>query len=78
MAELKLRQKAFNDNPTAENWTRVLRAMLTHQQLAWAVRSSSIDHGKLLFDLKQNSDWDEVICRATLNMSCADAIREAA
>jgi hypothetical protein len=75
LAELKVRQKAFNANPNAENWTRVLRAMITHQQLDWAVRSPSIDHGKLMFDLKQNSDWDEVICRATLGMTCADAIK---
>ena len=78
LAELKARQKRFIANPNAQNWAEVLRAMLTHQQLDWAVRSPSVDVDKLVFDLRQNSDWDEVVCRATLGVSCLDALRQTA
>ena len=77
LRELQVRQKRFNDNPNGSNWTACLEAMMTHQQLGYAMRSPSIDPEKLAFDLKQDSDWHNIVCRATLGMTCADALNQA-
>ena len=78
IAELARRQKDFNAQPNANNWNRCVEAMLTHQQLEWAIRSRQVDAVALAEELKGRSDWHNVICEATLNMSCADALREVA
>lgn len=77
LPELKDAQKAFSKNPNGLNWNRSLRAMLTYQQLEFALRSSTIDKGKLMFDLESNplGHWQDVICRATTRMTCADTLR---
>ncbi len=77
LSELKLRQKRFNANPTGSNWNACLEAMLTHQQLGYAMRSPSIDPEKLAFDLRQASDWHNIVCRATLGLTCAEALNKA-
>lgn len=73
-------QKQFAKNPNALNWNQSLRSMLTLQQLEFAARSNTIDQGKLMFDLESNpiGQWQDVICRATTNMTCAQTLREAA
>ena len=78
LAELKVRQKAFIKSPNANNWNRTLEAMLTHQQLEWAMRSRQVDAQALAEALRGRSDWHNVICQATANMDCADLLREAA
>lgn len=77
-AELKVRQKDFAKSPNANNWTRTLEAMLTHQQLEWAIRSRQVDAEALAETLRGRSDWHNVICQATANMDCTDLLREAA
>lgn len=76
LPQLKDAQKAFNKQPTALNWKLCLTAMLVHQQLEYAQRSITVDRDKLLFDLESNplGQWPEVVCRATLGISCADAL----
>ena len=73
-------QKQFNREPNAVNWNVCVRAMLTHQQLGWALRSPCVDKNKLHRELAESSfgDWQDVICRNALGLSCADAIRESA
>lgn len=73
-------QKQFNREPNAVNWNVCVRAMLTHQQLGWALRSPSVDKNKLFKDLEQSpiGDWQDLICLNALGLSCADAIRESA
>ena len=78
LAELTRRQKDFAKQPNANNWNRCVEAMLTHQQLAYAIRSRQVDAEVLAETLRGRSDWHNVICEATLNMSCAAALREAA
>lgn len=78
LAELTRRQKAFNEQPNANNWNRCAEAMLAHQQLEWAMRSQQIDAVALAEELKGRPDWHNVICQATLNMDCATALRETA
>lgn len=77
LPELKDAQKAFNKNPNGMNWNISLRAMLTYQQLEFALRSATVDREKLMFDLEHNpiGNWQDVICRATIRMTCADALR---
>lgn len=74
---LKLAQKQFNKEPNAQNWTDCLKAMMVYQQLKYALRRSSVDREKLMFDLEHNplGVWPDVICRATIGMTCADAIK---
>lgn len=74
---LKLAQKQFNKEPNAQNWTDCLKAMMVYQQLKYALRRSSVDRDKLMFDLESNplGVWPDVICRATIGMTCADAIK---
>lgn len=71
-------QKQFNREPNAVNWTVCVRAMLTHQQLGYALRSSSVDRAKLFKELEQSplGDWQDLICLNTLGLSCADAINQ--
>lgn len=71
-------QKQFNCEPNAVNWNVCLRAMLTYQQLGYALRSSSVDLTKLFKELEQSPlvDWQDLICLNTLGRSCADAIRQ--
>lgn len=78
LAELTRRQKDFAKQPNANNWNRCVEAMLTHQQLEYAARSRQVNAEILAETLRGRSDWHNVICEATLNMSCADALREAA
>lgn len=75
---LKQAQKAFNREPNAQNWTLCVKAMLVHQQLEWAARSTSVDKGKMLFDFESNpvGAWPDVVCRATLGIDAATAMRE--
>lgn len=75
---LKQAQKAFNREPNAQNWTLCVKAMLVHQQLEWASRSTSVDKGKMLFDFESNpvGAWPDVVCRATIGMDAATAMRE--
>ena len=77
LPELKDAQKGFNKHPTGLNWNRCLRAMLTYQQLEYALRSFAVDKEKLMFDLESNpvGHWQDVVCRATIRMTCADALR---
>lgn len=77
LPELKDAQKAFNKHPNGVNWNRCLRAMLTYQQLEFALRSSTVDGEKLMFDLESNSlgHWQDAVCRATMRMTCAHALR---
>ncbi len=75
-AELSVRQKAFAKQPNANNWTRTLEAMVTYQQLEWAIRSRQIDAVAVVEELKGRSDWHNVICQATTNMDCAALLRE--
>jgi hypothetical protein len=77
-AELAVRQKDFVKSPNGNNWTRCIEAMLTHQQLEWAIRSRQIDAEALAETLRGRSDWHNVICQATTNMDCADLLRETA
>lgn len=79
LPEFKDAQKQFAKNPNGLNWNLSLRAMLTLQQLEYATRSNSIDREKLMFDLESNplGQWQDVICRNTLGMSCADALNKA-
>jgi hypothetical protein len=74
---LKHAQKQFNKEPNAQNWTDCLKAMMVYQQLKYALRRSSVDREKLMFDLEHNplGAWPDVICRATIGMTCADAIK---
>lgn len=74
---LKLAQKNFNKEPNAQHWTDCLMAMMVYQQLKYALRRSSVDRDKLMFDLESNplGVWPDVICRATIGMTCADAIK---
>lgn len=71
-------QKKFNREPNAVNWNVCVRAMLTHQQLGFALRSSSVDKTKLFKELEQSpiGDWQDLICLSVLGRSCADAIRQ--
>jgi hypothetical protein len=77
LAELTRRQKDFTKQPNANNWNRCVEAMLTHQQLEYAIRSRQINPQEMAEDLRGRSDWHNVVCEWTLNMSCADALREA-
>lgn len=74
---LKLAQQQFNKEPNAQNWNACLGAMMTYQQLKYSLRSVSVDREKLMFDLEHNplGVWPDVICRATIGMTCADAIK---
>jgi hypothetical protein len=71
-------QKAFTKNPSATNWQVCLRAMFTHQQIAYAIRSHSVDRYKLAFDLSINplGDWQNVICRATTGADIDESLQE--
>lgn len=75
---LKQAQKAFNREPNGQNWTLCVKAMLVHQQLEWAIRSTSVDKGKMLFDFESNpvGAWPDVVFRATLGMDASTAMRE--
>ena len=72
-------QKNFNRNPSATNWNVCLRAMLAHQQLDFALRSSTVDRAKLFAELESSplGDWQDLICLNTLGLSCADALNQA-
>ena len=71
-------QKKFNREPNAVNWNVCVRAMLTHQQLGYALRSSTVDRAKLFKELEQSTlgDWQDLICLNVLGLSCADAINQ--
>lgn len=71
-------QKQFNREPNAVNWNVCVRAMLTHQQLGYALRSSTVDRAKLFKELEQSplAYWQDMICMNTLGLSCADAINQ--
>lgn len=71
-------QRQFNREPTATHWNVCLRAMLTHQQLGFALRSATVDRAKLLAELEQSplGDWQDLICMNTLGLSCADALNQ--
>lgn len=77
LPELKDAQKRFNKSPTSLNWQSCLRAMLVYQQLEYAATRRSADVGKLMFDLESNpvGQWPDVICRNTVGLSCADALK---
>jgi hypothetical protein len=72
-------QKQFNRDPSATNWNVCLRAMMTRQQLDYALRSSTVDRAKLFGELESSplSDWQDLICLNTLGLSCADALNQA-
>jgi len=74
---LKHAQKQFAKEPNAQHWTDCLKAMMVYQQLEYALRGISVDREKLMFDLESNplGRWPDVICRATVGMTCADAIK---
>jgi hypothetical protein len=76
--ELVAAQKAFVKLPNATNWQVCLRVMFTHQQLEYAIRSNLVDKDKLAFDLTVNprGEWENVICRATIDMGIKQAIQE--
>ena len=76
--ELIAAQKAFVKLPNATNWQVCLRVMFTHQQLEFAIRSQIVDRDKLAFDLTANprGEWQDVICRATIDMGIKQAIQE--
>lgn len=76
LPQLKDAQKRFAREPNALNWQLCLKAMMVHQQLEYAQRSVSVDKGKLWFDLESNplGQWPNVICRATLGLTCAEAL----
>ena len=74
LKELELRQSRFATNTTATNWSAVLEAMLTLQQLDYAMRSPTIDMDKLVSDLRGTSNWPDVICRATIGLTCTEAL----
>ena len=69
-------QKAFNKNPSSTNWNVCDRAMMTYQQLKDICDLRHPDNGKLMFDLESNplGCWEDVICRHTLGITCADAL----
>ena len=71
-------QKQFNREPTGTHWNVCLRAMITHQQLGWALRSPHVDKDGLFQALceKPIGEWQDAICRATLGLSCADALNQ--
>ena len=71
-------QKQFNREPTAVHWNVCVRAMLAHQQLGYALRSSTVDRDKLFRELEKSplGDWQDLICLSVLGRSCADAIRQ--
>ena len=75
---LKDAQKAFNKQPTALNWRLCQRAMMTYQQLDGACTSVRVDRNKLMFDLESNplSVWPDAICRATLGLTCDQALNQ--
>lgn len=77
LPELKDAQKRFNKHPNAANWQACLRAMLTYQQISYAAGRPVFDDGKLLFDLESNpiGHWQDVICRNTIGLTCAEALR---
>jgi hypothetical protein len=70
--------KAFVKLPSATNWQVCLRAMFTHQQLEYAIRSHIVDREKLAFDLTANpqGEWQNIVCRATLGSDIKDALQE--
>lgn len=70
-------QKQFNREPTGTHWNVCLRAMITHQQLDWALRSPHVDKAKLFRELESSplGDWQDLICLNTLGLSCADALQ---
>lgn len=69
-------QKAFNKYPSASNWKDCLRWMMVYQQLDYACNKGRAITDKLMFDLESNplGIWPDAICRATLGMTCADAL----
>ena len=72
-------QKQFNRTPNAVNWNVCLRAMITHQQLEYALRSAAVDKAKLFAELEGSTigDWQDLICLNTVGLSCADALNKA-
>ena len=73
---LKQAQKNFNKYPSALNWRICLTYMLVYQQLDYAQSSPSVDRAKLWDDLQSRSfgEWEDTICRATVGLSCAEAL----
>lgn len=71
-------QKQFNREPNATNWNVCLRAMITHQQLGYALRSATVDKDKLFHELECSplGDWQDLICLNALGLSCADALNK--
>ena len=77
LAELTRRQKDFAKQPNSNNWNRCVEAMLTHQQLEYAIRSRQMNPEGMAETLRSRSDWHNVVCEWTLGMDCATALREA-
>jgi hypothetical protein len=69
-------QKKFNKDPNAIHWNICIKAMLTHQQLTYAVKSTKVDKDKLFRELEESpiGYWQDVICLNTLGLFCADAV----
>lgn len=69
-------QKQFNRDPSAVHWNVCVRAMLTYQQMQFALRSSTVNKDKLFHELSESpiGDWQDLICMNTLGLSCADAV----
>lgn len=70
---LKDAQKRFAKYPTAANWRDCTRAMVTYQQLCYC---KPWQIPKLMFDLESNpvGQWQDVICRNVLGLTCAEAL----
>lgn len=76
--DLAAAQRAFAKHPSADNWRICLRLMLTHQQMARAIKARHVDRYKLAFDLTANpvSEWQEIVSRATTNSSVYENLKE--
>ena len=74
--ELTQAQKEFIKNPTADNWRANTRAMLTYQQIMYAALTPRVDRAALVAAVGDApfDQWPDVICRATIGLSCAEAL----
>jgi len=71
---LALAHRAFAENPSATRWDCLQRAAFTYQQIDWASHTNTIDREKLAFDI--DSEWQKVICRATLGVGVRTTLRD--
>ena len=69
-------QKEFIKNPTADNWNANTRAMLAYQQIMYAALTPRVDRAALVVAVgdAHPDQWPDAICRATLGLSCAEAL----